>query len=168
MELELIELPERVRVRLVANVRFTPSNIVVDNEDARKLRAVGLGEQLARVHGDVIEFVPLQVTKDFAAPVVERRQLDAMLKIDTRLRDCIAAGEIVVEQLSEQESKAIEGQIWRDVDWQSRPKRQRKKIGPRLRRRCWRALTNTDPVTANHAMWQARSVTCDLVVSTAH
>jgi hypothetical protein len=30
-----------------------------------------------------------------------------MLKIDTRLRDGIAAGELVVEQLSEQESKLI-------------------------------------------------------------
>lgn len=129
VELELIELPERVRVRLVAeNMRCTPSNIVIDDDNARKLQAAGLGARLVRVHGDVIEFVPLQVTKDFPSPVVERRQLDAMLKIDTRLRECIAAGEMVVEQLSEQESKVVEAQLWRDLDWQSRPKRPRKKV----------------------------------------
>jgi hypothetical protein len=126
VELELIELPERVRVRLIADVRYTPSNIVVDEGDARKLRAVGLGDRLIRVYDNMIEFVPLQVSKDFAPPVVERRQLDAMLKIDTRLNDCIAAGEMIVEQLSEQESKRVEAQLWRDLDWLSRPKRPRK------------------------------------------
>jgi hypothetical protein len=99
LELELVELPVRVRLRLVANVRYTPSHIVVDDDTARKLQAVGLGDRLVRVH-DVIEFVPLQVTKDFS-PVVERRQLDAMLKIDTQLSDCLAAEEIGVDQLSE-------------------------------------------------------------------
>lgn len=129
VELELIELPERVRVRLVAeNMRCTPSNIVVDDDSARKLQAAGLGARLVRVHGDVIEFVPLQVTKGFPSPVVERRQLEAMLKIDTRLRDAIAAGEMVVEPLSDQESKLVEAQLWRDLDWQSRPKRSRKKV----------------------------------------
>lgn len=132
VELELIELPERVRLRLVANVRYTPSNIIVDEDNARKLQAVGLGDRLARVHDNVIEFVPLQVTKDFAPPM-ERRQLDAMLRIDTRLRDCITAGEMVVEQLSEKESKLAEAQLWRDLDWQSRPKRPRKTIA-RLQR----------------------------------
>jgi hypothetical protein len=98
VELELIELPERVRVRLVAeNLRYTPSHIVVDDDNTGKLQAAALGARLVRMHGDVIEFVPLQVTKDFPSPVVERRHLDAMLKIDTRLRDCIAAGEMVVE-----------------------------------------------------------------------
>jgi hypothetical protein len=128
VELELIELPDRVRVRLVAeNMRCTPLHIVVDDDNARKLQAVGLGARLVRVHGDVTEFVPMQITKDFPSPVVERRQLDAMLKVDTRLRDCIVAGEMVVEQLSAQENKLVEAQLWRDLDWQSRPKRPRKK-----------------------------------------
>lgn len=109
VELELIELPERVRVRLVAeNMRYTPSHIVVDDDNAGNLQAAALGARLVRVHGDVIEFVPLQVTKDFPSPVVERRHLDAMLKIDTRLRDCIAAGEMVVEQRSDQENKLVD------------------------------------------------------------
>jgi hypothetical protein len=129
VERELIELPERVRVRLAAeNMRYTPSRIVVGDDNARKLQAVGLGARLVRVHGDVIEFVPLQVTKDFPPPVVEKRHLDAMLKIDTKLRDCIVAGEMVVEQLSDQENKQAEAQLWRDLDWSRRPKRPRKKV----------------------------------------
>jgi hypothetical protein len=125
--LELMELPARVRVRLVAQIRFTPLHIAVDDANARKLQAVGLGDRIIRVHDDVIEFVPLQVTKDFS-PVVERRQLDAMIKIDSQVRDAIAAGEMIVEQLSEAESKVIEAQIMRDMDYHSRPKRPRKKV----------------------------------------
>jgi hypothetical protein len=114
-------------VRLVAQIRFTPLHIVVDDTSARKLQAVGLGDRLVRVHDDVLEFVPLQVLKDFS-PIVERRQLDAMIKIDSQLHDAIAAGEMIVEQLSEAESKALEMQLWRDLDRQSRPKRPRKKV----------------------------------------
>lgn len=132
IELELIQLPDRVRVRLVAeNMRYTPSHILVDEKQAKKLVAAGLGDRLVRKHnGDVIEFVPLQVTKDFS-PVVEREQLETMLLVDERLREAIETGESVSEQLTESESKAIESQLWRDLDHQSRPKRPRKKIGSR-------------------------------------
>jgi hypothetical protein len=127
VELELIVIPPRVRVRLVAeNMRYTPSHIVADEDNARKLQAAGLGSRLVRTHSDVIEYVGLQVAKDLA-PIVERRQLDAMLKVDTGLRDCIAAGEMVVEQLSDRENKQVETQLQRDLDWHSRPKRPRKK-----------------------------------------
>lgn len=126
IEMELIELPDRVRVRLVAeNMRYTHSHIIVDESGAM---TAGLGDRLVRKHnGDVIEFVPLQILKGFS-PVVERQQLDEMVKVDTRLHDSIAAGEIVIEQLTEIESKALEWQLWRDLDWASRPKRPRKKV----------------------------------------
>lgn len=116
VELELIELPDRVRVRLVAeNMRYTLPHIVVDDGNVRKLQAVGLGDRLVRVYDGVTEFVPLQITKDFS-PVMEREQLRVMLKIDGRLREAIEAGEMVVEQLTEHESRAIEAQLWRDLD----------------------------------------------------
>lgn len=38
-----------------------------------------------------------------------------MLKIDTRLRDCIFAGQMLVEPLSDHESKLVEAQLWRDL-----------------------------------------------------
>lgn len=130
IELELVELPARVRVRLVAqNMRYTPSHLIVDDDTANKLRGAGLGARLVRKHDDVTEYVGLQVAKDLA-PIVERRQLEAMTKIDKGLRDSIAAGEMVVEQLSEQENKAIEAQLWHDLDSYSRPKRPRKKVAP--------------------------------------
>lgn len=129
IELELIQLPDRVRVRQIAkDLRYTPSHIFVNESEAKKLMAAGLGDRVIRKHSDAIEFVPLQISRDFPSPVVERHQLDAMLLLDTRLRDCIAAEEIVIERLSEIESRAIEAQLWRDVDWSSRPKRSRKKV----------------------------------------
>lgn len=129
VELAIVELPPRVRVRLVAeNLNYNASHLVVNDDTAKKLRAAGLGGRLVRKHDDVTELVPLQISRSFPSPVIERRQLDAILRIDTRLADCIAAGEMVVEQLSDQENKQIEAALWRDLDWHSRPKRPRKKV----------------------------------------
>jgi hypothetical protein len=128
VELELVELPDRVRVRLAAeNLNYTASSILIDDNTAKKLQSAGLGARLVRKHPNVTELVPLQIARGFPPPVIERRQLEEMLKIDTRLHDCISAGEMVVEQLSELENKLIEAQMWRDLDWHSRPKRPRKK-----------------------------------------